>query len=343
MQTETLSLFYFGEASYSSIKKEIVSKLRERGFSEDFINEIVLILNELLTNVEKHSTGKAIVECMIDEEQVNLTVTDYGPGIPDVELALTDHFTTAKSLGLGLGTVRRISNEMSIESPLQNYVGGTRIRVRKWKRGFGSPDSSFPLYPIQHSLGDFTVVEYVRPKKGQDVSGDQCLVIRNEHRLVVSLIDGLGHGTKAHFAATLAKKVIRRNAGSALRTMVDKVHEQLSKTVGVQMALASLNLQSSKLEYIILGNISGVLIRNGEVSSLFSKPGTLGLIKPNFSVERLSLLRGESLVFHSDGISSKWRLNKEILGSDPESLVNLIMSEYRYNYDDSSVMVIKHE
>lgn len=61
---------------------------------------------------------------------VRLTFEDHGPGIPDIELALRDGFTTGSGLGLGLGGSKRLVNEFDIVSrPGQ----GTRITITRWK------------------------------------------------------------------------------------------------------------------------------------------------------------------------------------------------------------------
>ena len=61
---------------------------------------------------------------------VRLTFEDQGPGIPNVEQALKDGFTTGTGLGLGLGGARRLVNEFSIESTPGK---GTRVTIARWK------------------------------------------------------------------------------------------------------------------------------------------------------------------------------------------------------------------
>ena len=62
---------------------------------------------------------------------LRLVFEDQGQGIPDIERAMTDGFTTARSMGLGLGGTRRLVNEFEIES----VVGaGTKVTVTQWKR-----------------------------------------------------------------------------------------------------------------------------------------------------------------------------------------------------------------
>jgi serine/threonine-protein kinase RsbT len=61
---------------------------------------------------------------------IRLTFVDNGPGIPDIELALRDGFTTGAGLGLGLGGSKRLVNEFEIQSRAGQ---GTRVAVTRWK------------------------------------------------------------------------------------------------------------------------------------------------------------------------------------------------------------------
>jgi serine/threonine-protein kinase RsbT len=61
---------------------------------------------------------------------VRLTFEDRGPGIPDIEAALRDGFTTGRGMGLGLGGAKRLSNEFSIASKPGE---GTKVIIARWK------------------------------------------------------------------------------------------------------------------------------------------------------------------------------------------------------------------
>jgi len=61
---------------------------------------------------------------------LRLTFEDEGPGIPDVELAMRDGYTTGGGLGLGLSGARRLSNEFHIESAPGR---GTRVTITRWR------------------------------------------------------------------------------------------------------------------------------------------------------------------------------------------------------------------
>jgi serine/threonine-protein kinase RsbT len=61
---------------------------------------------------------------------VRMTFEDHGPGIPDIEQAMRDGFTSGSGLGLGLGGAKRLSNEFKIESAPGS---GTKITIGRWK------------------------------------------------------------------------------------------------------------------------------------------------------------------------------------------------------------------
>jgi serine/threonine-protein kinase RsbT len=61
---------------------------------------------------------------------VRLIFVDQGPGIPDIDLALRDGFTTGAGLGLGLSGSKRLVNEFEIDSKVGR---GTRVAVTRWK------------------------------------------------------------------------------------------------------------------------------------------------------------------------------------------------------------------
>ncbi|MHC2108602.1 anti-sigma regulatory factor [Methylobacterium sp. CM6246] len=95
--------------------------------------KIVTAASELARNALDYGGGGEVRIDVLQEgmrKGVRLSFSDKGPGIPDIEKALTDHYTTGGGLGLGLGGAKRLSNEFHIESA----VGvGTRVTIARWK------------------------------------------------------------------------------------------------------------------------------------------------------------------------------------------------------------------
>ena len=105
----------------------------ELGFSLVDQTKIVTAASELARNTKVYGGGGTVLLESLSEAPrrgLRLTFEDQGPGIPDVQQALQDGFTTGSGLGLGLGGARRLVNDFAITSAPGK---GTRIVITKWK------------------------------------------------------------------------------------------------------------------------------------------------------------------------------------------------------------------
>ncbi len=103
------------------------------GFNLVDQTKIVTASSELGRNtLDYGGGGTAMLEVVQNGTRAGLriTFTDEGPGIPDLQLALKDGFTTGGGMGLGLGGAKRLSNEFEIESRPGH---GTRVAILRWK------------------------------------------------------------------------------------------------------------------------------------------------------------------------------------------------------------------
>jgi serine/threonine-protein kinase RsbT len=95
--------------------------------------KLVTAASELARNTLQYGGGgRAVIEAIVNGARrgVRVTFEDEGPGIPDVDKALRDGFTTGNGLGLGLSGAKRLSNEFQLQStPGQ----GTRVVIVRWK------------------------------------------------------------------------------------------------------------------------------------------------------------------------------------------------------------------
>jgi serine/threonine-protein kinase RsbT len=106
---------------------------QECGFSLVDQTKLVTAASELARNAYIYGGGGTLKwEVLLEgiKRGVRLTFLDSGPGIANLELALTDGWTSGQGMGLGLSGARRLVNEFDIEST----VGvGTRVTVTRWK------------------------------------------------------------------------------------------------------------------------------------------------------------------------------------------------------------------
>jgi serine/threonine-protein kinase RsbT len=115
------------------VRQRVRDQAQRAGFSLLEATKTITAASELARNALEHGGGGyAEIEVVTDgiRRGVRMTFVDEGPGIPDIEQALRDGFTTGNGLGLGLGGSRRLVNDFHIES----VVGqGTRVQVIRWK------------------------------------------------------------------------------------------------------------------------------------------------------------------------------------------------------------------
>ncbi len=95
--------------------------------------KMVTAASELARNTLDYGKGGHVTLEMLQEglrKGLRLSFEDKGPGIPDIELALRDGYTSGGGMGLGLGGARRLVNEFDIVSKVGE---GTRVTVTRWK------------------------------------------------------------------------------------------------------------------------------------------------------------------------------------------------------------------
>ena len=103
------------------------------GFNLVDQTKMITAASELARNtVDYGGGGEVALELLNDGPRrgLRLTFADQGPGIPNIELALKDGYTTGNGLGLGLGGAKRLVNDFKIESEAGK---GTRVAITRWK------------------------------------------------------------------------------------------------------------------------------------------------------------------------------------------------------------------
>ncbi len=114
--------------------RQLVRRLsQELGFSLVDQTKLVTATSELARNTVKYGGGGEMrAESMQRGKQVGLRVSfvDQGPGIPDVDQAMKDGWSTGQGLGLGLSGAKRLVNDFEIDTKVGE---GTRVTITRWR------------------------------------------------------------------------------------------------------------------------------------------------------------------------------------------------------------------
>jgi serine/threonine-protein kinase RsbT len=107
---------------------------KKAGFGGSDLTLIATAISEIARNIVAYA-GRGEMSLAIVEREgrrgITVIARDHGPGIPDLERAMRDGFSTGGSLGLGLPGARRLMDEFEIVSEVGR---GTTVTMRKWTR-----------------------------------------------------------------------------------------------------------------------------------------------------------------------------------------------------------------
>ncbi len=109
-----------GEAS-----SDVKSKLKQMGLSPEAVRKVAIAMYEGEINMVIHAEG-GIIDVTISEDEIVIVLADRGPGIPDIELAMQDGYSTAPDkvralgfgAGMGLPNMKKYSDEMEIQTEI---------------------------------------------------------------------------------------------------------------------------------------------------------------------------------------------------------------------------------
>lgn len=184
------------------------------------------------------------------------------------------------------------------------------------------------------------------PLKGEDVSGDSYMIKPLRDGILMSVVDGLGHGYEAAQASKIAVSTLDAFACEPVIQLVRRCHEALKGTRGVVMSIAYLDLLNKTITWLGVGNIEGMVLRQDERSAirrerLLLRGGTLGYQLPPLKDSTIPLMQGDTMIFVTDGIRSSF--DTGINSSDnPQQIADNIMAGYARGSDDALVLVVRY-
>jgi serine/threonine-protein kinase RsbT len=115
------------------VRQKVRARATEIGLSLVDQTKLITAASELARNTLDYGKGgHADIETILgDRRGVRVIFRDRGPGIPDIQQALTDGFTSGNGLGHGLGGARRLVDDFDIQSTVG---AGTTVTIARWKR-----------------------------------------------------------------------------------------------------------------------------------------------------------------------------------------------------------------
>jgi anti-sigma regulatory factor (Ser/Thr protein kinase) len=308
-----------------------VGEAEREGFGEAAAEAVAIIATEISTNLLKHArNGEIHIARLsaVSDPGVQILSIDRGPGMASVQACVADGYSTSGTPGTGLGAVTRLADVFDAWSQPGK---GTVLVARKFLQG-------------KNGQQRWTFAGVTAPYPGEKTCGDHWSLRSDGQATALVVADGLGHGTLAAEAASLAVTAFRKGPLNGPAAMLEDMHLALKATRGAAVAVSHIDNANGKVRYAGIGNIAGVLLGGGaRPQFMVSHNGTAGLAARRIQEFTYSVPADGAVIMHSDGLISSWSLDPYpgLLRRHPAVIAGVLYRDATRGRDDTCVVVGK--
>lgn len=301
------------------------------GLPLDRVHLVSLAATELASNLLKHA-GRGVFTVAPEPGRLDVLAVDRGPGIGRIEESMRDGYSTAGTLGGGLGAVRRACDVFDVYS---RRGEGTAVLARWLGR---------PTGPAQRP-GDLRIGSAVLTAPGESECGDRWTAVTAGDGVTVAVSDGLGHGAQAAKASDAAVATLAAHAELRPARILELMQPSLASTRGATVAIAQVTPPQGRMRFCGVGNVSTRFYADPDraVQRIVSRHGIVGVaakLRQTDSVHEWS--RRSLLILHSDGVSDRWSSSDwpGLFNHDPATVAGWILGQRGRGRDDACVVVV---
>jgi len=177
-----------------------------------------------------------------------------------------------------------------------------------------------------------------RPFRGEIVNGDAYFYKEFGSFFLVSVIDGLGHGTEAHIASQAAIEYLEDHHMDDLPALLRNLHDELHGTRGVAIALMRIHIPEKRVDFVGLGNVE--MNSTNKAIKPFSVSGIMGHRWREPKVFSYDYDDNDIFFLFSDGISKRFDIS-EFDGKNTQLIADTILAEHGKFHDDATIVVVR--
>ena len=329
------SAFHIGELSEIASARRAGNELARRlGFDEVRTGQVALVITEAATNIVKHAREGEILLRSLEADGkagVEIVALDRGPGMANFALRMKDGISTAGTYGVGMGAIRRMSQEFDVYS---GEGQGTVLLMIIWS------DGVCPPAPV------WQVGAVCLPVAGEDLCGDAWDMGVGRNGVTICAADGLGHGPDAARASDPAVHLAFERPDLSPTSLMALAHEALRGTRGAAMAIAVIDEQENMRNFVGVGNIAGcIFLADGARRHLMSHNGIVGSNLRKVQELVHDWQSGAMLILHSDGIATRWDLENYagLIFRHPTLIAAVLYRDFARQRDDAMVVVVREQ
>ncbi len=210
-----------------------------------------------------------------------------------------------------------------------------------------SPDTTSPTSRQNvHAKGDgWEVVGFCRTMPGEHSCGDALSVYPGDGFVTVLVVDGLGHGKRAHEASAAAvthiTERLRTNPAAGLESLMLTCHKALHGTRGAAVGICRLEPEQRMLRFCGVGNIA-LTSHPGRRGLGVSLAGVVGYRMRKSKEFVCEMEPGDLTILYSDGVPSSVPI-KSLAPKGLGAMVDEVYEQHSKNHDDATFVVIRLE
>lgn len=334
MVDETYKRYRADDRSYfSMLKRDIRQSAEAAAMDKHRLANLDLILSEMTSNLHKYGKAGELLAGIFSAPSgsfFEILCLDHGSGMADTEEMITDGYSSSSTMGIGLGSIKRLSDYFEIYS----------------QKGWGTVVLSRLQLPERKPTRQIPVVvkPLVLKMPGEEVSGDGTYFKYDEEHLYLLVADGLGHGPLAQYAVNEAVQAFNACTYQLPSDIIRYLHDAIRKTRGIVATIVVYDFNTKVWTIAGIGNITAKFSNNMETKNVMSYNGIIGLTIPNtINNQKISSTDFPQITLCSDGIKSKWELNKlpGIGRYDLSIQAAAVYKDYARQTDDMSVVIAK--
>jgi len=310
-------------------RREAVKQAHAAGLNDTGSGRAAIIATELCSNLIKHGGGGEFLVMKfagVAGPGLQCIALDHGPGMVDLNACLQDGFSTAGSVGAGLGAVRRLSHEFSVYA---RPGKGTAVLARLTGGAIG-----------QTAPAAATAAGIAVPVQGEQECGDAWDIRRHDGLVTMLVADGLGHGPVAATAARAAVACFALHYTAPLPEIVARIHKTLHETRGAAVAVARIDPGRHLVDFVGVGNVAGTLFTGQNSRKMVSHNGTAGLVARKIQQFSYGYEGTPLVVMHSDGLQTSWALDRYpgLAACHPGLIAAVLYRDFARGRDDVTVI-----
>jgi anti-sigma regulatory factor (Ser/Thr protein kinase) len=339
-----------GEADVYNAAMLVYALVQQAGARALLATEAATVVSELGMNIVKYA-GRGSVTVSLQASPrayVEVLAEDRGPGIANLELALTESYSSRGTLGLGLPGVRRMSDQFDIRS---EAAAGTRVRARRWLQDAAErtvrsdpvPHRGLASEPQVGTPAGWQVGQARRPCYGEVVSGDGCMLQAVQHGTVAAILDVLGHGADAHRLARHCERWLVANAHADVVGLAEGLHAEVRGGIGLALTLVFVDAQSRLATVTGVGNTRLFCLRAPGLC-IDAQPGIVGGNNmPRLRPTRVQITPRDTLLLTTDGINERLTVEQllPLRHHGVQHIAQQVLREHGKDHDDATCMVLR--